>query len=135
MFPKEIRGLILAFFLISLGGLLLHLRIHPPPQSLFHWIPAAFGIVNTVALPFLFARAVTVPWAFAFTWATVLAGTVGMAYFSLTTWEWPVTLVTILLNSTLADIVILWAKIPLAWKILTHFDLPGEGTARRGCEQ
>jgi hypothetical protein len=133
--PREVRGLVLAFFLLSSGGLLLHLRIHPPAQTLFHWIPAVFGAVNTVVVPLLFARASTVAWAFALTWATVLAGTVGMAYFSLTSWDSPVTLASLIFDSTLADILILWAKIPLAWKILAHYELPGEGTGRRGCDE
>ena len=71
MFRKEIRELIWAFFLVSLGGLLLHLRIHPPAQSLFNWIPCAFGLMGTFVLPVLFNRRETVAYAYLLTWAAV----------------------------------------------------------------
>jgi hypothetical protein len=136
MFRREIRELILAFLFLSLGGLLLHVRIHPPSESLFNWIPLFFTIVNTLGIPFLFNRRDTVPYAYIFTWATVTAGTVGMAYFSITTWNIPVTVINVVLKSTLPDIIILWAKILLAHKIL-RFHWPGGVAMRRegGCAE
>jgi hypothetical protein len=134
MFRKEIRELIWAFFLISLGGLLLHLRIHPPAQSLFNWIPCAFGLVGTFALPVLFNRRETVAYAYLLTWAAVCAGTVGMSYFSITTWKGPITPVTVIIRSMLPDIIILCSKVFLAHKIL-RFHRPAGATERweRGC--
>jgi hypothetical protein len=44
MFRKEVRELIWVYFFVSLGSLLLHLRIHPPKDSVFNWIPAAFDL-------------------------------------------------------------------------------------------
>jgi len=136
IFPKEIRELILAFFLMSLGGLLLHFRIHPPSLSLFFWIPAAFGFISTLAVPVLFARPDTVAYAYLFTWASVIAGTIGMAYLSITTWNLTVNIETVILKSTLADIIILWAKIFLAHKVL-RFHRPSGLHLRweRGCIQ
>ncbi len=58
---KDIRMLIQAFVLLSVGGLMLHIRIHPPAASLFNWIPVAFGAVNILLLPLLFRRADTAP--------------------------------------------------------------------------
>lgn len=119
MFRREIRDLILAFFLLSLGGLILHARVHPPSQSLLNWIPLFFTVVNTLGLPFLFNRRDTVTYAYLFTWATVAAGTVGMAYFAIDNWDMPVTLANIVTKSTFPDILILWSKIFLAHKILS----------------
>ena len=134
MFRKEIRELIWAFFLVSLGGLLLHLRIHPPAQSLFNWIPCAFGLMGTFVLPVLFNRRETVAYAYLLTWAAVCAGTVGMSYLSITTWKGPITPVTVIIRSMFPDIIILWSKVFLAHKILRFHRLAG-ATERweRGC--
>jgi hypothetical protein len=136
MFLKEIRGLIWALILLSLGGLLLHIRIHPPSKDLFYWIPFLFALVNTLIIPFLFNRRETVAYAYLFTWATVIAGTVGMAYFSITTWKLPVTMINVMLKSMLPDIIMLWSKIFLAHKIL-RFHWP-EGVTTKwegGCTE
>jgi hypothetical protein len=49
-----------------------------------------------------------------------------MAYFSVAHWQGPVTVSTILLQSTLADILVLTAKLPLAHVILRHFTGKGQ---------
>ena len=136
MFLKEIRGLIWALILLSLGGLLLHIRIHPPSKDLFYWIPFLFALVNTLIIPFLFNRRETVAYAYLFTWATVIAGTVGMAYFSITTWKLPITAINVVLKSMLPDIIMLWSKIFLAHKIL-RFYWPDGVTAKweGGCTE
>ena len=121
MFEKQIRAPILALFLISLGGLLLHLRIHWPPKEISVWLPAIFGVVTTFVLPFMFNNAKTVAWAYLINLAAIIVGTVAMAYFSFENWEWLVTVKTVILKSTLADILILWAKLPLAQIILRYW--------------
>ncbi len=118
MSPKDIRMLIWAFVLLSVGGLMLHIRIHPPAASLFNWLPVAFGAVNILLLPFLFRRADTAPLAFMLCCITVIAGTIGMAYYSIVQWKEPVTLYTVLFKSTLADIMILMMKAPLGYVLL-----------------
>ena len=121
MFEKQIRAPILALFLISLGGLLLHLRIHWPPKEISVWLPAIFGVVTTFVLPFMFNSAKTVAWAYLINLAAIIVGTIAMAYFSLENWQGLVTLKTVILQSTLADILILWAKLPLAQIILRYW--------------
>ena len=127
------RQLAFAWFWISLGGLLLHLRIHPVQDSLYNWIPAVIGSFNAFILPFLFLRRDLAPYAVLAAWFTVVIGTVAMAWHSLTTWWGPVTLVSVLLQSTFADIAILWAKIPLAHVILAMVRPEGPRAAIRGC--
>jgi len=121
LFKKEIRGAIWALILLSAGGLLLHTRIHPPTESLFDWVPAASGIITLLVLPVLFNYRATVAWAYVLNVAAVLVGTVAMAWYSATHWQGPVTWQAVLLKSTLADIVILSAKLPLGHHILRHF--------------
>jgi hypothetical protein len=136
MFDKQVRELVWAYAILSLGGLLLHLRIHPPGESLFNWLGTGFPLVNVVIVPFLFSRPSTVAWAFLFACMTVVIGTTSMAYHSITTWNLPVTVKTVILNSTLPDILILSIKIPLAYKILLHFRPEGHSEKRNeGCSQ
>jgi hypothetical protein len=120
MLNKKICLPVTSFFLIALGGLLLHLRIHSPSKDPINWVPIGFGIVSTFVLPFLFSRANTFQWAYWFNVVAVIAGTLGMLRFSIHTWQGPVTLQTVLLQSTLADILILWARLPLAHLIWRH---------------
>jgi hypothetical protein len=135
MFRKEVRELIWVYFLVSLGGLLLHLRIHPPNDNMFNWVPAVFGVANAFVLPFLFNSPTTVAWAYVFAWATVVTGTVAMAYYSIITWAMPVTIKNLVMFSTLADILILLAKLPLAHKILRAYRPKGRTTERGGCAE
>ena len=132
MFRKDVRDLIWAYCLVSLGGLLLHLRIHPPSDNMFNWIPAAFGAMNAFVLPFLFNNPVTAAWAYLFAWATVVTGTVTMGYYSVITWGMPITVKNVILFSTLADILILLAKLPLAHKILRTYRPKGTTNERGG---
>ena len=132
MFKKEIRGPILALFFISLGGLLLHLRIHSPRKEAFYLIPAVFGLATTFALPFMFNSKKTVAWAYLINVLAVVVGTITMAYYSVNHWQGPVTVVTVILNSTLADILILCAKLPLAHIILRYWRPKSSGESARG---
>jgi len=130
MFKRKIRAPIIALFFISLGGLLLHTRIHPvgevswqaAPPSMFHYVPVLCGLVTVLVLPWLFNFRATVALAYLLNLAAVILGTVTMAYYSLArdkaiamTWQW------IVLQSTLPDILVLMAKVPLAHQILRYF--------------
>ena len=121
MFEKQIRAPIIALFLISIGGLLRHLRIHWPPKEVSVWLPAIFGVVTTFVLPFMFNSAKTIAWAYLINMAAVIVGTIAMANFSLENWQGPVTIKGLVLQTTLADILILWAKLPLAQIILRYW--------------
>jgi hypothetical protein len=121
MFNNKICLPVTSFFLIALGGLLLHLRIHSPSKDPVNWVPIVFGIVSVFVLPVLFNRADTFLWAYWFNVIAVTAGTLAMLRYSIHTWQGPVTLQTVVLQSTLADILILWARLPLAHIIWRHW--------------
>ena len=129
MFNKEIRGSLLALFLISLGGWLLHFRIHPPAADADNLVPAIFGVVSILVVPVLFSQKRTVAWAYILNVAAVAVGTVAMALWSVNNWQGPVTWQAVLLKSTLADILILFAKLPLGHHILRHFRPAGGPSA------
>lgn len=138
VFKRGIRAPILAFFLLSAGGLLLHLRIHTPGllQPLLgmqptqapaaNWVPLTFGLLGTFVLPFLFNSERTVAWAYVVTWLAVVVGTGSMAHYSITHWQERLSVSGNLLQSTLADILVLTAKLPLAHIILRHFTARGQ---------
>lgn len=124
---KGLLALAFAFFLFSLGGLLLHVRIHLLSDSPFlrgtqetvmDIIPVVFGAVNTVIVPLMFLSRKAAPWAFVITVLTVLVGTAGMAYYSALDTKVQRNVEGIVLNSTFPDIVILFAKLPLGYVML-----------------
>jgi hypothetical protein len=109
---------ILGLIFISLGGLLLHLRIHPTSAEASNWIPVIFGVLSIVVLPVMFCSRRTVALAYLINAVTIIVGVVAMTMHSVEHWQGPVTLDAILLKSTLADNLILLAKLPLAHVIL-----------------
>lgn len=121
MFKREIRLPIWAYISMSLGGLLLHLRIHPPMHGVLDAIPTLCGLVTTFTLPFMFNKEKTVAQAYLINLVIVAVGTIGMLYHSATHWEVAVNLKTLILQSTLVDILILAAKLPLAHIILRYW--------------
>ena len=154
MFKRGIGGPIWALFFISLGGLLLHIRIHPVSEKIVdpaevgqqvaggavreadgsvivkeaeYLIPLIVGIITTLALPFMFNCEKTVRWAFLINVVVVIVGTVTMANHSYEHWGGkPVTFLNIILKSTFPDIMILLAKLPLGCAILSHFHSKGQ---------
>lgn len=125
MLKKQVHLPILAFALLSLGGLILHLRVHPPVLEgklrPFLLIPAVFTVAAAFILPFMFNSKRLYVYAYLINLAAVITGTITMAYFSATHWEGPVTIRTVVFNSTFPDIVILLAKLPLAHGILLYW--------------
>ncbi|MFA5859906.1 MAG: hypothetical protein WC955_12665 [Elusimicrobiota bacterium] len=102
--------LITAYFFLSLGGLLLHMRIHPVSKDIENFIPAICGVLSTVVLPLMFWYVKTVPYAYIINGMTVIIGIITMAHFSAVRFVPPIGLYDILVGSTLADIVILLGK-------------------------
>jgi hypothetical protein len=121
LFKREIRLPILALFLVSFGGLLLHIRIHSPRDDAFNLVPVVSGIISTLILPLLFNYRRTVAWAYMLNLIGVALGTVTMAHYSIVHWQGAVTLDGVILKSTFPDIVVLLAKVPLGHEILKHF--------------
>ena len=91
MCRKEIRAIIIALFLLAVGGLLLHLRIHPPTVDASNWLPVISCIISAVALPVMFNYRPTVAWAYIINLAAIVVGTVAMAHYSISNWQGPVT--------------------------------------------
>ncbi len=108
---KTIKATLVAgLFFLALGGWYLHLRIHPPTTEIDHVIPFISGIVSVFCIPFLFWFRPTVIPAYIVNGFLVIIGTITMAHFSIVNFKGPITLTNIILNTTFADIAILWGK-------------------------
>ena len=132
---RSVRLLILAHVCISLGGLLIHIKLHPMSQSLYFWWASPVAAFSVLVLPLLFSRSSTVGWAYMLNAATVAIGTLGMAYFSLLKAEGPLPLSLIFVDSTLPNILILLAKLPIAHLILLQMRPQGLPKRERGCRE
>jgi len=102
--------LIAGFFFLAFGGWLLHLRIHPLVKNADNIIPFILGIVSVFCLPILFWFDNTVALAYIVNGFLAIVGTIIMAQFSIVNFKGPLTPENIILNSTFADIAILWGK-------------------------
>jgi len=103
-------ALLCCLFFLGLGGWLLHLRIHPPSGSAHNYIPFITGIISVFFLSGLFAFRKTLALGYILNGFFVILGTITMAHFSIAHFKGPVTFSGIFLNTTLADISMLWGK-------------------------
>jgi hypothetical protein len=101
-----IAGLIAA----SLGGWLLHVRIHPLSANDINWIPFLAGIVGVLIVPVLFMSKKLMPYGYIINGMLVIIGSITMAHASLNHLPDHSTLLTIFIGTLLADIVILFAN-------------------------
>jgi hypothetical protein len=131
MFKKEINAAIWGLFLISLGGLLIHIKIHLVSVTAFNWIPVIFGIISTIFIPVMFNYQKTWRWAYLFNWAAVITGAVTMAYWSLTAQKLSLSFYDIFVKSTFADIVVLMSKLSFGQIIMAYW-LRNSNKARQG---
>jgi hypothetical protein len=102
--------LLAALVSVSLGGLLLHTRIHPVAHNPANLIPLLTGLLSVIIIPLLFWSRRTLVWGYLLNGFTAIIGTVVMAHFSIARWPAPLTIPALLLNTLLADILILWGK-------------------------
>ncbi|MDD5673035.1 MAG: hypothetical protein PHC61_02640 [Chitinivibrionales bacterium] len=102
--------LILGLVFGSLGGWLLHLRIHPPAKVAINLLPFIAGMVNIIIIPALFFSAAATPYVYVVNGMLVIIGAITMAHVSL--WHLPpsVTLQTIFVGTLLADIFLLFTN-------------------------
>jgi hypothetical protein len=108
---SQVKSLLLiAMVMLSLGGLLLHSRIHPISKNASNSIPVILAFLSVIVVPLLFSFRKTISYAYVLNGFSALIGTIVMFHFSLARWPDPVTIQSIILNTTLADIVILWGK-------------------------
>ena len=121
MFRKEICYPIISLSIISLGGWLLHVKHHPPAEAAINWLPAVIGFITVSILPFMFNSSKTARWAFLITVIAIIGGTIMMTDFSFDHPPETITAGSIIFETMFPDILILWAKFPLALFILQYW--------------
>ena len=99
--------LIVGLIAVSAGGWLLHIRIHPPAHAAINLLPFITGFIGTIVLPAMFFVKSTRSYAYVINGMFVIIGTITMAHFSLMQLPVPLTVVTLLVGTLLADILIL----------------------------
>lgn len=102
--------LLIGLWTFSIGGFLLHSRIHPVKTNYSNLVPAISCILSVVIVPILFCFRRSIAYGYVLNGFLVIVGTITMAHFSIAHWPNPVTVKAILLTTMLADILILWAK-------------------------
>ena len=127
IFKKEIRGPILALMLLSLGGWMLHFRIHSISANPSNFVPFFIGLFNVLIVPQLFNYKKTVIVAYLFNGAGVVIGAITMATLSFYALPEPLTFTNVIFKTTLADILILSSKLFIGQVILSHFYPAGLG--------
>jgi hypothetical protein len=135
MIPRPVKFLIPVHVGISLLGLWVHLQVHPLSKSLYFWWASPVSLFSLVVLPVLFLRRATVGWGYVLNACTVAIGTIGMSYFSLLTFEPPLSLYRLFSESTLPNILLLWIKLPVAHLILRRMRPHPLLTRERGCAE
>ncbi len=135
MVPQRVRFYIFLHVCISLGGILIHMKHHPVGESLFYLWAAVISVFSLLVITLLYCRPSTVAWGFLLNAGAVIAGTIGMSYFTLLNPVVPFTLPKLLLESSLPGIVVLWTKIPISYVILKKMKPLKVSTRTRGCER
>lgn len=100
--------LLCSIVVLALGGFLLHTRIHPFTQNSSNFVPFFSGILSIVLVPLLFSSKKTMSYGYVLNGMLVILGTVAMWHYAIAHWPRPVTVESILLKTTLADIALLW---------------------------
>ncbi len=102
--------LLAALVSISLGGFLLHLRIHSISNNTANIIPLIIGILSVVVVPVLFSAKKTVQYGYVLNGMLTIIGTVLMTHFSIANWPQPATFATVIVQTLLSDNLILWTN-------------------------
>lgn len=133
IFKKEIEKPILALVFLSIGGWLLHTRVHAVsfdaanPSNPAFLVPFIVGLLNIVATPILLGYRKTVVVGYLTNGIGVIIGTLTMATLSLYHRPTPLTVSSIFLKTMLGDILLLFPKLFIGQMVLLHYFPHGMG--------
>ena len=102
--------LLAALIAMSLGGWLLHLRIHPVEKALINWLPCISGLAAIIVVPLLFLKKQTAGYGYVLNGMQVIIGAILMARYSFLNPPDHLTFSALFLKTTLPDILILGGK-------------------------
>jgi len=99
-----------ALIALSVGGFLLHVRIHPFAQNSSNIVPIISCVLSIVVVPLLFFYKKTISYGYVLNGFLAIIGTVTMSHFAIFHWPAPATLSSVILTTTLPDILIVCSK-------------------------
>jgi len=102
--------LIIGLVVLSLGGWLLHLRIHSPMQQGYGYVPFSVGLISILVIPLMFCFRRLVQYAYVLNGFAVIIGVITMGHFALAHLTGPITLEGVIFRSVFPDIVMLCSK-------------------------
>ena len=124
----EKKSLIFALFFLSLGGWMLHFRIHPIIEgSVEEYFPITIGLLNIFIVPGLLNFKKTFLYGYLINGFSVLFGIVLMAKLSISDLPDPLTISNLFFKTTLADIFLLLPKWIIGQRILYFYFPSGTG--------
>jgi len=130
---KETTELILALFFISVGGWLLHFRIHPilpdaaRMRNSANFFPFTVGLTSMLVTPVLLWFRRTLLVGYLLNGIGALTGMLLMTYFSLATFRHPFTLAGVFTGTLVADVLIAFSRLFLGQRILHTYYPSGTG--------
>ncbi len=127
IFKKEIQKPILSLIFISLGGWMMHYRIHPISENPFYYLPFITGLLNIIFVPVLFHYKKTAILAYLINGFSVIIGAILMAHLSLLRISSSTTLSDMLFKTTSAYIFISSSKLFIGQMILSYYYPTGLG--------
>ncbi len=85
MLAKQYFNLLIkaGLFIVSLRGLLIHLKIHPPTGPSWHYLPYTAGVISVLVVTVLFFFRRGYQFAYIINGMLVIIGTIAMTHFSL----------------------------------------------------
>jgi hypothetical protein len=120
---QNIRALLLfALVFVSLGGFMIHLRIHPPNATTANLIPFIAGIIGILIVPAMFLANTTKAFAYVVNGMLAIIGIITMGYFSIKHLPANPSIAALLTGTLLADIFICF-NVFLIGKSLFEFDM------------
>jgi len=126
----SIRGELAALILISLGGLLLHMHLHPPfgphgdDDGL---IPLTVDLMGVLVVPFLLSRKNTWLSGYLINGFSVVAGFVLMGGIMVSGWQAVPGPAALVQEAMLPHIIMLFPKLMIGQRILRHYRPGGTG--------
>jgi len=101
--------MLIDLFVVSVGGLLLHLHFHPLGTD-YAWVPFAAGLLTASLILVLFAFDRTIEYAYVLNGMFVVIGTITMIHYSIVHFPGDHRLISVLTNTLLPEILVMWTN-------------------------
>lgn len=134
MLAKQYLNLLIkgSLFIVSLGGLLIHLKLHPPPGPSWHYLPYSAGVTSILVVTVLFFFRRGTPFGYVINGMLVIIGTIAMTHFSLAFPPKVVSFSSLITGSMFPFILVLWTNFVLGKALFELSLMKADGQRRRG---